>query len=469
VLDKLKASDAEVRAAALEAAGELRIAEAKAALPKLLADADSRVRAAAATAAGKLAARSTSDALVKLAKDNDPTVRRASLNALRLLVEPRAVALAVEALNDPAVQVVALDCLSELGKPAQAEAVARLAKRSPDADVLPRAVTLLSKWSAESKDKERDKLELSLADVQGSSGVLAHWHVAGVSPAKALEAIIADFPLAPTAPSGLDKVPVVWQSAIGSGAETRLRLQEKDAPAGFAWIGVSDLVVAEPSSVQFLAGSNGPLRLWLNGKLLHQRADSRQFAPDADRFDAMLTKGVNRVVVQVTPVKGQAEFHVRFRRKSANHEPLIQAALTRSGDVERGRKLFSDVGKSQCLKCHHLGGQGEKIGPDLTGVGKRFARVYLIESILEPSRTIAPSYETLSVELKDGRVLSGTRIAETPESLTLGDKDGKKHVLAKTEIEAVRVVPVSTMPEGLERPLSTDEFVDLIAFLASQK
>src|SRR5207249_906391 len=73
------------------------------------------------------------------------------------------------------------------------------------------------------------------------------------------------------------------------------------------------------------------------------RAGARPFAPDADRFDATLSKGVNRVVVQVTSVKGQTEFHVRFRKKSANHEPLIQAALSRTGDSERGRKLFLDV------------------------------------------------------------------------------------------------------------------------------
>src|SRR5439155_2429907 len=128
--------------------------------------------------------------------------------------------------------------------------------------------------------------------------------------------------------------------------------------------GVSDLVVAEQMAVQFLAGSNGPLRLWVNGKLVHERAGARPFAPDADRFDVTLVKGVNRVVVQVTSVKGQTEFHVRFRKKSANHEPLIQAALSRTGDSERGRKLFLDVGKSQCMKCHRLGNQGEKIGPD---------------------------------------------------------------------------------------------------------
>jgi quinoprotein glucose dehydrogenase len=127
------------------------------------------------------------------------------------------------------------------------------------------------------------------------------------------------------------------------------------------------------------------------------------------------------------------------------------------------------VTKSQCLKCHRLGEQGEKIGPDLTGVGKRFARIHIIESILEPSRTIAPSFETITVGLKDGRSISGTRIAETANELTLGDRDGKKLMVAKAEIETRQTDPRSIMPEGLEKSFTTDEFVDLIAFLVSQK
>jgi putative heme-binding domain-containing protein len=65
--------------------------------------------------------------------------------------------------------------------------------------------------------------------------------------------------------------------------------------------------------------------------------------------------------------------------------------------------------KSQCLKCHRIGGRGERIGPELTGVGGRFSRIFLIESILEPSCTIAPSFETVLVALEDGRVLAGVR------------------------------------------------------------
>jgi putative heme-binding domain-containing protein len=162
---------------------------------------------------------------------------------------------------------------------------------------------------------------------------------------------------------------------------------------------------------------------------------------------------------------------MHFRRQSsrAEHEQLAQAALTRPGNPERGRAVFFNIAKSQCLQCHHLAGKGERIGPDLTGVGSRFSRIHLIDSILEPSRTVAPSYQTWLIVLKNGRQFSGVKTSETDQLLVLGDSQGKKHQVRKADIDEQRPLSQSTMPEGLEKRLTADEFVDLIAFLASQK
>lgn len=92
-----------------------------------------------------------------------------------------------------------------------------------------------------------------------------------------------------------------------------------------------------------------------------------------------------------------------------------------------------------------------------------------MESILEPSRTIAPSYGTVVVTLKNGKTLTGVKVTETEKSLTLADNQGQKHELARADIEEQQASPLSTMPEGLEKRLSEAEFVDLIAFLVSQQ
>ena len=73
------------------------------------------------------------------------------------------------------------------------------------------------------------------------------------------------------------------------------------------------------------------------------------------------------------------------------------------------------------------------------------------------------------MELKDGRVLTGVKVAETDTTLTLADNEGKKHEVKKADIAAQRSLPLSTMPDGLEKRLTEQEFVDLIAYLVSLK
>jgi len=106
---------------------------------------------------------------------------------------------------------------------------------------------------------------------------------------------------------------------------------------------------------------------------------------------------LNRLVAQVSAV-GSTEIHVRFRRKSATerHERLSQLALATRGNADRGREIYFNTEKSACIKCHRLGDEGGRIGPDLTGVGRRFSRIHLIESVLEPSRAVAPAFQNIS-------------------------------------------------------------------------
>ncbi|MBI1914303.1 MAG: HEAT repeat domain-containing protein [Planctomycetes bacterium] len=466
LLDKLTSSEATVRSAAVEALAALQVPEAAEPVRRLLVDRDAGVRRAAAAAAGRLNVRLAAGVLLRLARDADADTRRASLESLRLLKEPRVVPLAVAALGDETTRHAALLCIADLGGPAQAEAVVDLAQRDPSAAVLPLVLRLLTDWAGR-PGAARVELERAGADLQGASGVLARWHIAGpLSPtaaahlAERLSSKPSEAPKGETPP---------WRTLFGSGTESRLR--PGSATEDGVWLAYSDFRVPERAGVQFLAASSAGLRIWVNGKLAYRRDEARPFRPDSEHFDAVLDKGLNRVIIQLGATKGGSEFHARFRRKgsTAEHEALTRAALTRPGNPERGRKLFFDASKTQCVKCHRIGDQGERIGPELSGVGSRFPRIHLIESILQPSRTIAPGFQTFAVTLKGGRVLTGVRVAEADDTLTFADAQGNKHLLRKSSIEEQQPQAVSVMPEGLEKPLRVDEFVDLIAFLGNLK
>jgi len=413
VRSKLASASADVRLAAVETWG--RIGDGGPLLP-LLDDRDARVRAAAASAAGKLRVAEAADRLLALAKDASAPVRGRSFEALARLREPRALPLALQALErDAENELAALEAVASLGGPADGDAVAAVAMRSRLPEVLQAAVRALTSW------KQRD----AVAKVHGASGTILQWGDDGST----------------------------------TGAESR---------ATFAGSAAADIAVPEGFRAQFLASSSGTLTVTLNGEVVHRRPGSGAYAPDSDRFEADLKAGANRLTVEVS---GSSQVHVRFRRKSAveRHERLAQMALATRGNPERGRELFLNADKTGCVKCHRIGEQGGRIGPDLTGVGRRFSRIHLVESILEPSRAVAPAYRNQAIRLKDGQIVTGVKVLESDAAITLGDAQGQVRTVLKSQIEEQRALELSLMPEGLEKALTDREFVDLVAFLADQR
>jgi putative heme-binding domain-containing protein len=152
---------------------------------------------------------------------------------------------------------------------------------------------------------------------------------------------------------------------------------------------------------------------------------------------------------------------------AAQNEVYEQYALTHPGDVQRGRALFLDPWRTRCGVCHKLDGQGGEAGPDLTHIGGKFDRPHLIESLLEPSRQIVEGYRTTTLSLADGTLRSGVIREQGPAQVTLLDAEGKKHLIAREQIDQSSPSPVSIMPDGLAKVLSIEDFTNLVAFLES--
>jgi putative membrane-bound dehydrogenase-like protein len=474
VVAKLNSPAPELRSAALETLIALHAADAGEAVALLLRDREARVRCAAVAAVSALGVRAAVGTLLDLAGDSDPGVRRAALDALRVFREPRALPLALSALADRDTEATALQCVGELGGPDQFRPVVDVARRQPSALVLPLTVRLLSNWAKSPglPPERRADLKRALAELQGASGTLTAWQVAGPLPEAVATPLVRTVALPGQSPAPLAGIGSDWRTLLATGTESPVQLgSSNDSDGTVAWLALTDVAVPDVTAGQFLVGGEAAVHIWLNGQRIFECASTPPGTPSPRQVEAALVKGTNRVLVEIITSKHTARFHLRFRRKasSVDRERLMQAALTSSGDAARGRRLFLTAEKSQCLTCHRIGDQGERIGPELTGVGARFSRIFIVESILEPSRSIAPSFETLMIGLKDGRVLTGVRTAETELTLTLADQQGQKHVVSKSSIDEQRPQAQSTMPEGLEKRLTPAEFIDLIEFLASQR
>ena len=120
-----------------------------------------------------------------------------------------------------------------------------------------------------------------------------------------------------------------------------------------------------------------------------------------------------------------------------------------SGDPRAGRTLFVDPkGKAECALCHTVGGEGGRIGPPLDRIAARRAPEFIMESILQPSKDIAPEYEAVAVATKDGRLITGFRINETNFDIQLREENGRFHSLLKRDLDEIKVLKKSLMPEN---------------------
>jgi putative membrane-bound dehydrogenase-like protein len=132
------------------------------------------------------------------------------------------------------------------------------------------------------------------------------------------------------------------------------------------------------------------------------------------------------------------------------------------GDPRRGVAIF----KEKCAACHRLFGEGETIGPDLTGA-ERGNLEFLLASIVDPSALIRKEYQAQTVALRDGRVLNGLVIDENERTITVVDSKPQRTVVAKADVEEAKSSMTSVMPEGVLDGLRDDQVRDLFRYLQS--
>jgi putative heme-binding domain-containing protein len=143
--------------------------------------------------------------------------------------------------------------------------------------------------------------------------------------------------------------------------------------------------------------------------------------------------------------------------------------LSLSGDAARGKELFFRGGGLQCANCHRVGETGSTLGPDLTQIARKYTRTQLVESLLEPSKTIEPKYTLYLVETTEGQVHTGLLAEKTPQAVVLKNAGDKEVRIPASKVETLVPQPKSLMPDLLLRDLSAEQAADLLEFLVTLK
>lgn len=132
-----------------------------------------------------------------------------------------------------------------------------------------------------------------------------------------------------------------------------------------------------------------------------------------------------------------------------------------SGDSNRGKQLFH---KRSCVQCH---GGSRALGPDLSGVSKRFSRNDLFTAIASPNRDVSPRYQTLLIQTKNGKIYTGMVVYESVDGLILRNSINQTFRIEAEDIEQRRILKTSLMPKGLLKDLKPEELADLYLYIQS--
>ncbi|HRX53428.1 MAG TPA: c-type cytochrome, partial [Verrucomicrobiales bacterium] len=134
------------------------------------------------------------------------------------------------------------------------------------------------------------------------------------------------------------------------------------------------------------------------------------------------------------------------------------------GNWQRGEAVFLKT----CAACHVIHGKGHLIGPDLSVTG-RGSLDQMLSNVLDPNLVIGNGYQARLVKTKDGRAIIGIPVEDNDQRLVLRPPAGADETIPRDAVAEVTTLPVSLMPEGLEKALTQQELADLIVYLAHDK
>jgi putative membrane-bound dehydrogenase-like protein len=155
----------------------------------------------------------------------------------------------------------------------------------------------------------------------------------------------------------------------------------------------------------------------------------------------------------------------RIRPANADKQQIIEqkkAMILKGGPLDL--KAGHEIARKTCFVCHKLNGEGADVGPDLTGVGRSSLDALLV-NVIDPNLVIGKGYENVIIEKKDGQTLTGRMVENADSRVKLLSSGPKEEIVAKSDIENMRVSDVSVMPEGLEQTLPDHDFRNLILFI----
>ena len=195
-------------------------------------------------------------------------------------------------------------------------------------------------------------------------------------------------------------------------------------------------------------------------------------APDSATAQEILNamNRLGRTDAKLTPLLNQA---VGRQSGAPEYDPdrvasVVSAIREGKGDAKRGAEIYR-MAQLACVACHQIGDEGGVIGPALNGVGAGMPLDQIVESILWPNRQIKEGFQAVAFTTTAGAAITGYVERESDDIVWYRDTATPWiKPLAKKDIANREVIP-TLMPPHLTASLTDEQFLDLVAYLASLK
>jgi putative heme-binding domain-containing protein len=155
-----------------------------------------------------------------------------------------------------------------------------------------------------------------------------------------------------------------------------------------------------------------------------------------------------------------------IRSMSKSGGALRTASTVPAGDAARG-KLILESTRAECLRCHRIGSNGSRTGPDLTDVGSRRQQAEIELALVVPSAEVQPVNRTVRVLTTGGEKITGRILNHDTLTLLMIDTNGQLRSFQKSTLREWAVVD-SPMP-SYRGKLTPQELADVISYLVSLK
>ena len=173
--------------------------------------------------------------------------------------------------------------------------------------------------------------------------------------------------------------------------------------------------------------------------------------------DKGVSERLEKVWGKITPV---AKERTALMKK---WKDILTEDTVKKADAVNGRVLFT----KHCASCHKMFGEGQAVGPELTG-SQRSSLDYVLENVLDPSAVVPREYQMVNFGLADERVVGGIVLRETKDAVTVRTVNDTL-TIPTSDIVTRKQTPVSIMPEGLFDAMKPGEVRDLVAYLRAKE